>query len=321
MQMLATQHRWRNPRHWMSVKKKFGQVQFGARCSLISLKQQASKQTSRKSHWFCDRGCFLWSSLDGCLPGIQLYQQQVWHNLSATENRFCCCYITLWSHCFCFSVQTKSCHIEPDLPYVCFSPETGLPYRKELGCETVGETENPQLYWSRNLGHCLSFNVTSLGFLGAILCPPGVHLMIIDSNDATTQPLFHILQNTSKAQTKYTTNTTFGSHSSEQRRKPKQTKLMRLYLPPKTLQKQMRVVVCWLSSYGEVVWKSHMAVANVDSHTATWSYHLILTKSLRVAVSDCVPAGWNTNSPFARPNTRETTPALPSHIASAASWE
>lgn len=93
------------------------------------------------------------------------------------------------------------------------------------------------------------------------------------------------------------------------------------YLPPKTRQKQMWVVVCRSSSSGEVVWKSQMTVANVDSHTATRSYHLILTKSLRVPVNDCVPAGWNTNTPFARPNTGETALALPSHIASAASWE
>lgn len=52
-----------------------------------------------------------------------------------------------------------------------------------------------------------------------------------------------------------------------------------------------------------VVWKSQMTVANIDSHAATRSYHLILTKSPRVPVNDCVPAGWNTNTPFARPNT------------------
>lgn len=64
-----------------------------------------------------------------------------------------------------------------------------------------------------------------------------------------------------------------------------------------------------------------MTVANVDSHAATRSYHLILTKSLRVPANDYVPAGWNTNTPFARPNTRKTTLALPSHVASAASSE
>lgn len=78
------------------------------------------------------------------------------------------------------------------------------------------------------------------------------------------------------------------------------------------LQKRMWVVVCRLSSYGEVVWKSQMTVANVDSHTATWSYHLIPTKSQRVPVNDGVPAGWNTNTPPASPNNRgETAPALP----------
>lgn len=45
-------------------------------------------------------------------------------------------------------------------------------------------------------------------------------------------------------------------------------------------------------------------VAIVDSHAATWSYHLIPTKSPRVPVNDGIAAGWNTNTPCARPNNR-----------------
>jgi len=70
--------------------KDFGQVQFGAGYGLISLKQQERKQTSRKHIDFVTESAFL----DERLPGIQLYQQQLQHNLCATENRFCCRYIT-----------------------------------------------------------------------------------------------------------------------------------------------------------------------------------------------------------------------------------
>lgn len=45
-------------------------------------------------------------------------------------------------------------------------------------------------------------------------------------------------------------------------------------------------------------------MAGVDSHAATRSYHLIPTKSPRVPANDGVAAGWNTNTPSARPNNR-----------------
>lgn len=61
-----------------------------------------------------------------------------------------------------------------------------------------------------------------------------------------------------------------------------------------------------------------MAAANVDIHPATRSYHLIQTKSLRVPVNDCVPAGWNTSPPD---SAGEPALARLSDIASAASAE
>lgn len=54
-----------------------------------------------------------------------------------------------------------------------------------------------------------------------------------------------------------------------------------------------------------------MSVADVDSHTATWYQHLILTESLQVPANGRVPAAWNTNTPPARPNSSRTTLALP----------
>lgn len=68
------------------------------------------------------------------------------------------------------------------------------------------------------------------------------------------------------------------------------------------------------------LWGGHeIPAARADSHTAIGSYHLIQPQSLRVPVDDCVAVGWNTNTRFARSNTGETTPALPSHTAAAAS--
>lgn len=77
--------------------------------------------------------------------------------------------------------------------------------------------------------------------------------------------------------------------------------------------------VCVDSVHMAQFWKAQTAVTNVDSHAATRSYHLIRTKSPRVPVDDCVPAGWNTNTSPARPNTAETAFGFaPRVIASAA---
>lgn len=50
-----------------------------------------------------------------------------------------------------------------------------------------------------------------------------------------------------------------------------------------------------------------MTVGDVDSHADTGSYHLIPTESLRVPVNDRVPARWDTNTHFARPNRAAST--------------